>query len=111
MSIREERIGRNEALFRQVNERLEDLNRAFSVTTETVQIVCECGHLECVERITMPLASYEQLRSDPTQFAVVHGHQIEDVEDVVAEFDTWSMLRKKAGDPAEIARELDPRSA
>ena len=30
MTTREERIGRNEALFRQVNERLEDINRVFT---------------------------------------------------------------------------------
>lgn len=110
MSRREERLGRNEALFRQVNERLEALNEAFSVTTQTVEIVCECARTDCLARITMTTDDYERTRADGTQFAVVPGHQVVDVEDVVEELDGWILIRKKPGTPAQVARELDPRS-
>ena len=109
MDERERRIGQNEILFREVNERVESLNEAFNTLTDRVSIVCECGLLECVDRISMSLAEYEELRSDPTTFAVIPGHELPDVEDVVAERDAYFVVRKHFGDPARLAAEEDPR--
>jgi hypothetical protein len=54
----------------------------------------------------MPMDSYRELREDPTLFAIVPGHELPDVEDVVEERDAYSIVRKHEGDPAEIARDL-----
>ena len=49
---RQERFARNQALFREVNERIEDLNRGLAaVSDEMMHIVCECGDGECVQQI------------------------------------------------------------
>ena len=53
MSSREERIGLNEAVFREVNERIEDLAETFDLKTQSLDLICECGDAACVERITM----------------------------------------------------------
>ena len=46
---------KNQSLFREVNERIEDLNRAFGELTERMSVVCECGDSQCHERINVPI--------------------------------------------------------
>src|SRR5919205_3825240 len=110
MDDRQERIGRNEALFREINERLEDLQERFDVLSHAGDFVCECGKLGCTEQITMPLEEYRELRSNPTHFAIKPGHEIPDVEDVVARRRGYDIVRKHEGPPTELARAEDPRS-
>jgi hypothetical protein len=107
---REERIGLNEAVFREVNERINDLAEHFGLEDQPLDLVCECGDPNCVERISMGRTEYEELRSDPTQFAVYPGHTSNDIEDVLGRRDGYIVVRKREGDPAEVARETDPRS-
>ncbi|MBA2569130.1 MAG: hypothetical protein H0V11_07260 [Actinobacteria bacterium] len=110
MDSRAERIGTNETLFREINERLEGLNQSFSELTDKIEFVCECGLGTCIERFSMDVADYEKLRGDPTTFAVKPGHEILDVEDVVDEHGHYVVVRKKAGEAAALAVAEDPRS-
>jgi hypothetical protein len=109
MNEREERIGRNEIVFREVNERLEELNEAFGPLTQTAAFVCECGNMDCVEQITMPLGEYESVRSEPTLFAVVKGHETAELEEIVESHEHYHVVRKIRGEPAELAVAEDPR--
>lgn len=43
MDEQKRRIGVNEAVFREANERIEDLNEAFATVTDELVLVCECG--------------------------------------------------------------------
>ena len=105
------RIGRNEAIFREVNERIDDLNRGMaSVSDGMLHIVCECGNRDCVEQLAVTPDEYEQVRKDPTHFIVKRGHEIPDTVDVVAERDTYLVVRQRPGLAGEIARQTDPRS-
>jgi hypothetical protein len=110
MDERRKRIGMNEALFREVNERLKEVGQSFSLVAETARFVCECGELGCAEPIEMTLADYERLRADPTHFAIKPGHEITDVERVVEEHDHYSIVEKLPGGPAGIAIREDSRS-
>src|ERR687886_25044 len=67
---RAERIGRNEDLFRKVNDQIEGVNEAFGTITGTMSLLCECGKLECIEQIDLTVDAYRELRADPTRFAV-----------------------------------------
>jgi hypothetical protein len=109
MSSREQRVGRNEALFRQVNEQIEGVNRAFALVTRTMEVVCECADLECTERISLTIDDYERVRADPRLFVLVPGHERRDVEDVVQAPGGYVVVRKRAGGPAELAERLNPR--
>jgi hypothetical protein len=104
---REERIARNEALFREVNERVKEVSDAES--GERIDFLCECGDARCTESIPMTRAEYERLRSDPLLFGVKPGHVIADAEDVVAVGDRFQMVRKFR-DEGVIARATDPRA-
>src|SRR5439155_2764393 len=93
----------NEALFRQVNERLEALNEAFEPVTKSFSVVCECHDAMCVDQVELSRDDYERVRDDPTHFVVVRGHESLDVEDVVAERDGWLVVKKRPGAPAAYA--------
>ncbi len=110
MTPRERRVGLNETLFREINERLEELNRTFSEFTDKMELVCECGVRTCIERFPMDVSSYERLRADPTTFAVKPGHEVPSVEEVIEEHERYLVVRKKPGEPAAVAVAEDPRS-
>ncbi len=110
MDERMRRIGLNEALFREVNERVEGLARDFGVEDEPLELLCECGNAACVERIRMATPEYRELRSDAARFAVVPGHEEPDVERGVERRGGYDVVQKAPGDPARLAAETDPRS-
>src|SRR5215212_8831802 len=102
------RVGRNQSLFRSVNEQIESANDRFGVTTEQVEFVCECAAQECTERITLTLAQYEELRRVPTHFIVKPGHVYPEFERVVEEVNGYVVVEKR-GEAAVEARKLDRR--
>jgi hypothetical protein len=108
---RQQRVVKNETLFRAVNEQLEDLNEAFASFSDVVTIVCECGDGSCVDQINVSLDRYESVRADATLFFVRPGHEDDQVEDVVSDADAYFVVRKRAGEPQRIAEELDARNA
>jgi hypothetical protein len=108
MDERVRRIGLNEAVFRQVNERIEDLADTFGLG-DTLDLICECGNANCTSRIEMGHKQYEELRSDSTTFAVVSGHEIADVEEIVARCGSYDVVRKTADDARNIADATDRR--
>ena len=109
MGEQERKLALNEVMFREVNERLEELNRTFADFTDRLQVVCECADMACAEMIDVPAADYERIRSDPTLFIVVPGHEITAVEDVVEVLPNFVVVRKREGEPARVARATDPR--
>ena len=89
------RIADNESRFRDINERLERDLRRLPVDGEPVEFVCECGRLECTQSVLLTLDEYERVRQDPTTFAMLHGHEIDDVEDVLYDCERYVIARKK----------------
>ena len=111
MDERGARIGRNEALFRTVNEQIESLGQGLaSLAPRPMTIVCECGELACAQQIRVQLEDYERIRGDGTLFFVVPGHEIPDVETPVEFHEEFVVVRKHKGDESDLARALDPRS-
>lgn len=104
-----ERAARNQALFRDVNERLEGLAEAFQLVSERTTFVCECADLACIQKLDLSLAEYEEVRSDGNSFIVAPGHVFEDVENVTGENDRFVVVAK-VKEAAEIAEAADPRS-
>src|SRR5215212_7458328 len=107
---RHERIGLNEAVFREVNERINDLAENFQLEDQPLDLVCECGDPTCVERISMSRDEYEELRSEATHFAVFPGHEKGEVEAILERRGGYDIVRKREGGPSELAQATDPRS-
>lgn len=110
MDEREKRLSDNESLFREVNERLVDLNAALDVDVSRLEFLCECGDATCTAKIELSREEYERVRSDPATFVVLAGHEIHDVETVVGRGDGYVIVRKRQGGPAERVAADDPRS-
>jgi hypothetical protein len=111
MDERTHRVGLNEAVFREINEQVESLNRSLAdISDNQMHIVCECGDLACVEHLVVPLPKYEETRSDSGLFFIKPGHEVPDVEDVVERADGYDVVRKHPGAPGQVAAETDPRS-
>jgi hypothetical protein len=96
---------KNQALFRDANERIEEL-------VEEVwhpAFLCECGGEHYYERLELSLAEYESIRASPIHFPVKVGNDYPEFERVVALSDGYAVV-EKIGAEAEVAKELDPRS-
>jgi hypothetical protein len=101
----------NEAVFRRVNESIETLQRQFAASEgEPLSLVCECGRIDCTGRIAIPVETYERVRSDPASFFVIPGHEDPAVEDVVDRGPDYLIVRKRPGEPQELAELTDPRT-
>ncbi len=101
------RIALSKALFREVNERINEIADGFGLA-EGFLILCECASSHCQERIGLTQAEYERLRRMPTHFAVLHGHDIPAVERVVRQNDRFVTV-EKFDDGGITATLLDPR--
>jgi hypothetical protein len=105
----EERIGANEAMFRHVNERVDDINEAFAPLTDTMEIICECADVQCVEQLVMSISEYRRIRSDSALFVVVPGHERPPVAEAIEHrTEGYTVVRKK-GEALQTAMETAPR--
>lgn len=110
--MREDRIIRNEALFRELNERVREIEETLTANgvaepTDFGECFCECGLDDCTAKIRLTTQEYERVRSNPLHFAIVPGHEIAGVERVIATNDRFFTVEKLRGE-----RELvlsDPR--
>ncbi len=112
VSATEERIGRNEALFREVNERIREVSGTLESVSgsSAVEFVCECSRTECHASVELELADYERIRSHPARFLIAVGHLWSpEAERLVEEHPGFSVV-EKFGDAAAAAAEADPRS-
>ena len=105
----QERIARNEATFRQINE---DIERGRDTEDDATLIgfICECGQIDCSRLIELTPAEYEQVRKDPCRFAIVNGHEIPAVESVIERHDRYAVVSKRSGGGGEVAKATDPRT-
>ncbi|MDQ3940497.1 MAG: hypothetical protein M3238_04000 [Actinomycetota bacterium] len=104
---RERRLAKNEALFRELNERLEEDLRG-EQDADGFGFVCECADGACAEPIWLSLFDYERLRANPLRFVVLPGHELPAIEEIVEERDGYLFV-KKTGTGGAIAAEKDPR--
>ena len=97
------RQARNEALFREVNERIAELGEAAEAWSAdgTAEFLCECGEEGgCGERIRMPMDVYEHVRAQDDRFAVKPGHETLELERAVDWTDDYVIVDKiRAAEP------------
>jgi hypothetical protein len=105
---RREEIAKTEALFRDVNERIAEASDRFDAPE--AEFMCECSDPACVERIEVPLAEYEEVREEPTQFLLDPQHVKPEVERIVDRRRGYAIVEKFDEVVAHIARQLDPRA-
>ena len=108
MDAREERLARNETLFRAVNENIEESASSGQPDEHRFEFFCECSNIDCTLLVPMTVSEYEQVRADPRQFVVALGHELPEIENVVYRTGAYQVVLKE-GEAAEFVTEHDPR--
>lgn len=109
MSSREERVVRNEAATREINEDIVEQAQSGDGDARYLRILCECGDADCEQVLAITRAEFEKVRSDAVRFAVRRDHVNESVEEVISGTDRFVVVAKREGVPAQVAEEEDPR--
>ena len=105
----QQRLATNEAMFREVNERIREISDTFGHDDETHEFLCECSDPDCTQRVVLTRAEYEQVRSDPARFVVAKGHAMPEIESVVDRAKDHVVVEKE-GPAAHVAIHLDTRN-
>jgi hypothetical protein len=97
----------NEAAIRDVNEGIE---RGQWPGDEDAPIGfrCECARLGCNQLIELTVHEYEEVRSHPRMCVVVPGHELADLETVVAARPGYLIVEKR-DQAGSVAEQADPR--
>jgi hypothetical protein len=105
-----ERVARNQAAFREANERIEEAALEYSINGG-LPFICECSDPSCVEILRLQLSEYEAVRATPTHFISAPGHHraAGSWAAVVEQREGYEIV-EKVGDAAYVAEALDPRS-
>ena len=104
----EARIARTESAFRRVNEGIAETAEFFG--SDETEFICECADARCQDRIEAPLAVYEDVRAESTQFLVAEGHEVPAYEHVRRRRRGYLIVEKVARGLAAAVRRADPRS-
>jgi hypothetical protein len=107
VDARDHRLAQNEALFREVNERVNKMAHRLGPDVP-YEFLCECANADCTFRLSLPTTIYEQVRSDPRQFVVLPDHYTPEIEELVEQDETYWVVRK-TGEAGEYVEQLDPR--
>ena len=100
-----QRVAMNEATFRKVNEGMKDGQDG----SDLLSFVCECGRLHCTRILKLTREEYEGVRANSRRFAIVDGHEIPEVEEIVERHDRYFVVEKTGAPEAEIVEHTDPR--
>jgi hypothetical protein len=112
---RHERQAINEALAREVNERVAGLEeQAVAMWAEPseqlFEFLCECSaEGGCAARVELTFEEYERVRAQDDRFALAPGHETEEIEHVVERNDRFLIVDKV--DAVERFTRDDPRGA
>jgi hypothetical protein len=94
-----QRAARNEEVFRDVNERIEEGAERHRVEAP-LRFHCECGRASCVETIDVRPAEYESVVRERFHFMLIPGHEDPEIEQVVERRDSF-LIVEKVGDARE----------
>jgi hypothetical protein len=104
------RGARTQSLFRDLNERVREINDVFSDVLPFGDWMCECANDACTTRVEVSTAEYEAVRGMPTRFIVApkDSHVFAEVEHVTEQTDRYWVVEKD-GEAAELAARADHR--
>jgi hypothetical protein len=100
---------RHQALFREVNERIEEVAEGFGPGGQN-QLICECGNTDCTQQIELTAAEYERVRAHASRFVVALNHENPETESIVEQNERFAVVEIFAGASSRISRDTDPRS-
>lgn len=99
----EKRIAANEDTFREIND---GIARGQWPGDESLSVSfrCECARLGCNLLLELKLPEYQAVRSHSRRFLVTPGHELPEVETVVATRENYMVVEKRDEAGREAAR-------
>ena len=108
MDDRERRLAENEALFREVNERVEAIARLHGEDEHVYEFYCECSNVDCTLHVPATISLYEAVRAHPNRFLITPSHDLPDIERVIERGEACWVIEKQ-GEAGDLVASLDPR--
>ena len=104
-----DRIARNDAMFREANERIAAAAAEYGVEGR-VPFICECAEPMCRAIVRLTLDEYREVRRNPRHFMNAIGHHVaaRGWAQVIAQSDSYVVVRK-IGRAGDVAAELADR--
>jgi hypothetical protein len=99
-----DRAARNEEIFRDVNDRIDEGAEEHGVTTP-LSFHCECGSASCLETIELPPPDYERIVAERYHFVVIPGHEDDAIERIVERHPDFVVVEKIGEARAQIDRD------
>jgi hypothetical protein len=73
--LSEERIAKNNATFREANEKIRARAEEYEPPMESLPFICECASEDCTQIVRLSVAQYADVRSHPKHFLTAVGHE------------------------------------
>lgn len=104
----ERHMAENQVAFRHINERVpkgfeellklaEEENQRYLVELPTgfLYFICECSDEDCRLKVRLTLKTFQRIHKRPDRFFVAKGHDVPDIEDIVAKSREYDVVVKK----------------
>lgn len=102
----ERRLAANEARYREMNERRLDEEGEFrGGEPASFTVMCECALTACDLEFDVTVDEYRGVRADDRHFVLRSGHELAEVERVVADLGSGRVVVEKVGVGARVAEE------
>ena len=107
--VTQERVARNDALFREANEGIQQAATTYDVL-EQIPFICECADENCRELLVLSMDEYEEIRGNPRHFLNAPGHVRagQGAAEVVDDRGRYTIV-EKTGYAGQLVEKLDPR--
>lgn len=112
-SLSERRLAENQVIFRQSNEQVQMELEKLRKTAEAegrdsllpdidmpLHFYCECSDEKCRQRIILKSSEYKALHQNSSQFILIPGHSIPELERTVKATDQYIVVEKYKTPPA-----------
>jgi hypothetical protein len=94
MSLLQERREENQRRFQLANQGLHDMVDGRLPDLTPVAFLCECADEECMGRVEVSLAQWEDVTQRPNHFLIIAGHPRVEGEQVVESFGHYEAVQK-----------------
>ena len=95
MPSRHERLEQNQRMFRDANERFEQVVEQNALDGErTVPFLCECADLDCLGRIEITTSDYDAAHVNSDHYVILRGHPTIDGEEMVEDNVSYLVVEK-----------------
>lgn len=98
-----ERVRKNEAAFKQYNERRKAFEEPVANPEDLIPFVCECGDAGCYDGLPLTIEEFDRAHATRMRYAVKPRHVMPDYERVVQQYDSYWIVEKY--DPGQAPAE------